>query len=156
LRFCYPNLTRVRFVQNSQEGRLSTQQLCLAYASLVGGATAAGNDALAWLCIDALLDAMRNANTPRTAPSSQVHRLRLALVSLIPAVSVTILPRLLDRIEQSVNEAKAEEKKEAWNTVNEMMDKVGDRSKEISMKWWLDISERLRGNGMDLGGPFTS
>jgi len=141
-------------LENSQEGRLSTQQLCLAYASLVGGVTAAGNDALAWLCIDALLDAMRDANRPRIAPSSQVHRLRLALVSLIPAVSVAILPRLLDRVEQSINEAKAEEKEEAWHTVNEMMDKVGDKGKEISLKWWLDMSERLRGNGVDVGGPF--
>jgi len=143
-------------LENSQEGRLSTQQLCLAYASLVGSASAAGNDALAWFCIDALLDAMRNKSTPTTTSSPQIHRLRLALVSLIPAVNVTLLPRVLDRIEQSVNDAKAEEKKEAWDTVNDMMDKVGDRAKEITMKWWLTTSERMRVNGVDAGGPSIS
>ncbi len=66
-------------MQNSFDGRLSTTQLCMAYAALVRSASSFGYasaaaqcsstnvdaDSMAWFCIEVLLDAIRHA---RAAP----------------------------------------------------------------------------------------
>ncbi|KAI8986188.1 hypothetical protein BD414DRAFT_440834, partial [Trametes punicea] len=138
-------------VENSSDGRLSTTQLCMAYAALVRSASAFGGgggpgeqeerrgtahgDAMAWFCVETLLDAIRDARpTSPSAPSSSsapsfssapssssssssssgsgpgstpspsehLHRLHLALISTVPSVSLSLLPRLLSTVAQIV------------------------------------------------------
>lgn len=115
----------------------------------MGSASAADSDELAWLCVDKLTGAIHDKNTP----SDQVHRLRLTLASLIAAVNVPILPRVLDRVELQLTDAEGKEQEELWKAVNEVMDKVGDKGKELSLRWWLVMKDKLDNNGLDsLGG----
>lgn len=117
--------------QNSSDERLSTTQLCMAYAALVRSANAFGDgvgtsdgesvegDSMAWLCVEVLLDAIRRARsipssslspppssssvspTPSTH-SDHLHRLQLTLIALIPSVSLALMPRLLQEVKAIV------------------------------------------------------
>lgn len=67
----------------------------------------------------------------------------MTLISLIPAVNTTLLPRVLSRVEEALTSADAEERTELWKTVSEMMERVGDKGKELSLKWWLTAKDKL-------------
>ncbi|TBU54621.1 hypothetical protein BD310DRAFT_1041642 [Dichomitus squalens] len=131
-------------IENSSDGRLSTLQLCMAYAALVRSASSFGYadsvpddvrdagpaqaDAMAWFCIEVLLDAIRHvgaapvkatlpySTAPKAEASSSVfaasestqtssehlHRLHLALVATVPSVSLKLLPRLLTEVKATI------------------------------------------------------
>ncbi|KAL6301960.1 hypothetical protein BKA93DRAFT_827783 [Sparassis latifolia] len=108
-------------IDNSGEGKMSTTQLCLAYAAVVRSASAFGaqrqdGDAVAWLCVDTLLDAIyqtashsrspdANADAPAPAPGAaakHLHRLHLALVTTVPCLSLALLPRVLREIKDFI------------------------------------------------------
>lgn len=117
--------------QNSSDERLSTTQLCMAYAALVRSANAFGDgagasddesvegDSMAWLCVEVLLDAIRRARSapsisPPPPPSSSsvspiplthsehLHRLHLTLLALVPSVSLALMSRLLQEVKAIV------------------------------------------------------
>ncbi|EIW59549.1 uncharacterized protein TRAVEDRAFT_147587 [Trametes versicolor FP-101664 SS1] len=114
-------------VENSSDERLSTTQLCMAYAALVRSANAFGDgddesaegDSMAWLCVEVLLDAIHHtgsapSNFPEPPQSSSsaspvpathsehLHRLHLTLIALVPSVSLALMPRLMREVKAIV------------------------------------------------------
>ena len=157
----------VSHVQNSADGKLNTQQLCLAYRALVrsagsfGGAPDAesgvlsAGDAFAWYCVDRLLravqsppggDTQRNADIAVTS-EDQLHRLRLALVSTVPSVSLVLLPRLLESVRGVVTAiARGEGREELVRALfQEIATRVGDEEKEYATRWWYEHKGELLG-----------
>ncbi|KAJ7505504.1 hypothetical protein B0H11DRAFT_1796324 [Mycena galericulata] len=146
-------------IENSIDGRLNTPQLRLAFASLVRSATAsarppnnpnsAGDLAddmytLAWYCVDALLDTIHDlsAQDP-SAVQDRLHRLHLTLISVVPALPLKLLPRLLEELQTILatrdvvlpdSAAKVKDLVDA--TFLEISEKAGDREKEYLMRWW--------------------
>ncbi|KAH9924256.1 uncharacterized protein BXZ73DRAFT_50648 [Epithele typhae] len=167
-------------IENSPDGHLSTAQLCLAYAALVRSAGSFGYgavntttsnrtpsdayphaDALAWYCVDALLDAIRrtstatvlilhlhlysNTQTPR--PSAHLHRLHLALVATAASVSLTLLPRLLTEVAAiiiAVPDDAEEMRTELTDALFKIVaEEVGDAEKAYAMDWWYEHRDTL-------------
>lgn len=164
--------------QNSSDERLSTTQLCMAYAALVRSANAFGDgagasddesvegDSMAWLCVEVLLDAIRNS---RSAPSSSLplplssssvspippthsehlHRLHLTLIALVPSVRLALMPRLLQEVKAIVLSStaadRAEEQREelVQALFKAILQDVGDAEKEYAIGWWLENREAL-------------
>ncbi|KAJ6557285.1 hypothetical protein DFH09DRAFT_1317424 [Mycena vulgaris] len=148
-------------IENSIDGRLSTPQLRLAFASLVrsacasaqspisGGDVTDGMYALAWYCIDALLATIHefslrdNDQNPSTV-DDRLHRLHLTLVSVVPALPPNLLPRVLEEIRTILTtrgsaQSDSRETKELVDaTFVEVSERVGDREKEYVMRWWYD------------------
>ncbi|KAJ6509021.1 hypothetical protein C8R45DRAFT_462923 [Mycena sanguinolenta] len=144
-------------IENSADGMLSTAQLRLAFASLVRGASAsahspnlAGNgeaadDALAWYCVDVLLEAIRGLSSASSG-NERLHRLHLTLISVVPSLPLNLLPRVLEEIKTiltATNSGKAAELVDA--TFVEISEQVGDREKELVMRWWYENRDSFRG-----------
>ncbi|KAH9889808.1 hypothetical protein C8Q73DRAFT_705568 [Cubamyces lactineus] len=150
-------------VENASDGHLSTTQLCMAYAALVRSASAFGHDsrgngestpagdAMAWLCIEVLLDAIRRTRSTETSapPSEHLHRLHLALVATVPAVSLSLLPRLLSEVRAMITSlSPAEKTGEMRGELVQALFKVvlqdiGDAEKEFVIDWWDQNQESL-------------
>ncbi|OSD07371.1 hypothetical protein PYCCODRAFT_1430626 [Trametes coccinea BRFM310] len=167
-------------VENASDGLLSTTQLCMAYAALVRGASAfrggareaqpdpdrdgtVHGDAMAWFCIETLLEAIHAAH--RSPPSEHLHRLHLALVATVPSVSLALLPRLLDEVKETVlaygdpssvsdagsperaDSARAGEMREelVQALFKAILHDVGDAEKEYVMGWWDEHAGSLAG-----------
>ncbi|KAI0763632.1 hypothetical protein BD413DRAFT_606606 [Trametes elegans] len=155
-------------VENSTDGHLSPAQLCMAYAALVrsagsfaragddaadGRRDARGDDAMAWLCIDVLLAAIRRARASSPAPfapSEHLHRLHLALVAAVAAVSLVLLPRLLDEVKgvvASVSTAESRAREMRGELVQALfraiLQDVGDAEKEYVIGWWYEHRHAL-------------
>ena len=131
-------------VQNSDERHLSTDQFRLAYHSLVRSASSSHDDASAWLCLEALLGALQD--TQDTAKRDKHKRLALTLVSLISAVNLPLLEPTLAAVETELLSKSAEQahKREMEKEVHDqILGHVGDAQKEVALKWWLDLRERL-------------
>ncbi|KAF9514564.1 hypothetical protein BS47DRAFT_1342867 [Hydnum rufescens UP504] len=137
-------------LNNSTEGRLSTEQLRLAFHSVVRSTSASGDDAAAWLCIGALLNALNLAKGQPNA-AAQLHRLRLTLISLISAVNLPLLGRLFIEVDKEIMASEESQEKQESNMQgelieevhNEVMSRVGDAQKQVSLEWWLNLRERL-------------
>lgn len=73
-----------------------------------------------------------------------MHRLRLILVSCVPAVPLALLPRLLEPIRLAIDTALEDQKrKELIDALFvEINERVGDREKEYMIRWWGE--QRLR------------
>ncbi|KAJ8455269.1 hypothetical protein ONZ51_g12546 [Trametes cubensis] len=154
-------------VENSADGCLSTTQLCMAYAALVRGASVCGHDspgngestpagdAMAWLCIEELLNAInRHCHLKETSapPSERLHRLHLALVATVPAVSLPLLPRLLSEVKAIITSLSPAEGRtgEMRHELVQALFKVilqdiGDAEKEFVIDWWDENRETLVG-----------
>ncbi|KAF8629292.1 hypothetical protein AX15_003525 [Amanita polypyramis BW_CC] len=119
-------------VENSGEGKLGTAQLQLAYSALVrsAGASSAHVDdtfnpiALAWYCVETLLEAIQDLSKPdlskvedkgeekerqtaQDAPAyleSHLHRLHLTLVATVPSLPPPLLLPVLDKIRDTILE----------------------------------------------------
>lgn len=134
---------------------MSTPQLRLAYASLVRSATVGGvaggnrgeedsDEALAWLCIDELLNAIASSRD-QDGPRTERLRLRLTLISLVPNVSLVLLPRLLREVEMLIEAEEGEGQGALVDALfEEILQRVGDKEKEYAMRWWLDHSKYWR------------
>ncbi|KAG8896942.1 hypothetical protein FRC01_011553, partial [Tulasnella sp. 417] len=126
-------------LENSGEGKLSDDQLRLAYSSLTRSATST-SPALAQLCVDSLLPSISASSS-----KSDVFRLRLVLISLISAVDSTLLPSLLATVRLEVLKERDDEKRVKLKDAvfNQVLREVGDAEREIVMKWWLDAEREL-------------
>ncbi|KAJ7164653.1 hypothetical protein C8R43DRAFT_1086103 [Mycena crocata] len=134
-------------IENSVDGRLSTSQLRLAFASLVRSACASARDdtyALAWYCVDALLDTIHQLDP--SPVSDRLHRLHLTLVSIVPSLPLKLLPRVLEEIKAILTTGGSAAQSDGGGKVREVVDatfleiseRVGDREKEFVMRWWYD------------------
>ncbi|CCM04924.1 uncharacterized protein FIBRA_07121 [Fibroporia radiculosa] len=149
-------------IDNSGEGKLSTQQLCLAYAALVRSATAYGNgqpahsrgridgDVLAWFCIETLLAPIHRTGGAPEVPvldGAHLHRLRLTLIATVPSLSLATLPRLLDVCKtiitcnlsspDSLPHILTSQRTELVRALfKEISENVGDAEKEYCLRWW--------------------
>ncbi|KAF8073411.1 hypothetical protein FPV67DRAFT_1477676 [Lyophyllum atratum] len=100
-------------IENSQDGRLSTAQLRLAYAALVRSASSSGSAAsnpeegqlLGWYCITLILDTIRELSAKgrkedsvSTDSRERLHRLHLTLISTVPSLPLPLMIRALDEI----------------------------------------------------------
>lgn len=156
-------------IENSGEGRLSTTQLCLAYAALVRSASAFGRvkathpeshtdgDVFAWYCIQALLDAIREIGHPTPIVDEQdehLQRLGLTLIATVPSVSLTLLPRMLEECERIITSSRSWAKTAsnfdqsprihlAKALFREISENVGDAEKEYCIQWWHDHRDTL-------------
>ncbi|OJA18468.1 hypothetical protein AZE42_04976 [Rhizopogon vesiculosus] len=122
-------------IDNSAEGKLSTLQLRLAFASLVRSASSAADLSLAWFSIDCILTAISSTSE---RDDGRRHRLHLTLISCVPTVPLALLPRLLDPIRSAIDAAHEEQKrKELIDALfAEIKERVGDREKEYMVRWW--------------------
>ncbi|KAG8880892.1 hypothetical protein FRB98_004696 [Tulasnella sp. 332] len=131
-------------LQNSDEGRLSPEQLTLAYSSLVNGARVV-DMALTQLCVEKLLDALKRSKNDAPAPTAvdkkQKHRLQYVLISSISAVGAPLLRPLLLNVKRMVlEEADAEARIEMKAAVfHQVLDKMADAEKGVAMRWWLEL-----------------
>ncbi|KAJ7212294.1 hypothetical protein GGX14DRAFT_448608, partial [Mycena pura] len=151
-------------IENSVDDRLSTPQLRLAFASLVRSASASARSptftediaddqyALAWYCVDVLLDAIHalsvvddSGQSSSSDASDRLHRLHLTLISVVPSLPLKLLPRVLEEIRVILTmhgSAKSDSSGRAKELVDasfaEISERVGDREKEFVMHWWYD------------------
>lgn len=131
-----------KLYQNAVDGRLSIDQLRLAYHSLVRSTSASNDVSLTWYCIEELLGALRKAKAS-DSKDPQVKRLRLTLVSLVSAANLPLLPRLLRVVEIEMDEADEAQRIELAKEVHdEVMKRVGDAQKETALRWWLGLRRR--------------
>lgn len=103
-------------------------------------------DTFAWFCFSELLRAAQS-------PENDEHRqsMHLALVASISAVSLAVLPRVLDTILNDVIVPASKESEGARRNTEELVnglfeeisDRVGDAEKECAMRWWNAHKSRL-------------
>jgi hypothetical protein len=106
--------------------------------------------ALAWYCVDALLGAI-HALAAAGGDAARLHRLHLALISAVPALPLALLPRVLEEIRAAVlTSARAKDLVDA--AFVEIAERVGDREKELAMRWWYDNRALFQGAGTGAGG----
>ncbi|KAL5501595.1 hypothetical protein ACEPAH_8855 [Sanghuangporus vaninii] len=164
-------------LENARDGGLTTPQLRLAYAALVRSASTgrnpchpssamhrtsrspfslhgwngsavdeefSGDPALAWLCVEQLLRA--HAATINETPQTRTA-LSLTLISLIPNVSLVLLPRVLGEIERVVDGELEPERRRVLieNVFEEILERVGDAEREVAMRWWFECSRKWEG-----------
>ncbi|KAG8893809.1 hypothetical protein FRB99_001696, partial [Tulasnella sp. 403] len=132
-------------LQNVGDTKLSSDQLCLAYASLVSSAVTV-DQALAQYCINKLLSALQEASSNSTSEGiTNTFHLRRTLVSLISALDSNLLHGLLPEVRQQVLREtdpprRLKLKELAFKQVLEM---VSDAQREMAMKWWLDVRDEF-------------
>lgn len=101
---------------------------------------------MAWFCIQSLLDVLSTLSLHTTSGSNSTvqgdaereHRLRLMLVSSLPAIPLRLLPRSLEEIKKCIASEDDKDKREelVGEVLKEILERVGDREKVIVMKWW--------------------
>jgi hypothetical protein len=93
--------------------------------------------ALAWFCIDTLVLAICSFSEQEGA-EERVHRLHLALISTISSLPLPLLPLALNEVRDIVGSGGGEKKQELVDALfGEILERVGDREKEIVLGWWL-------------------
>ncbi|KAG8983105.1 hypothetical protein FRB93_007662 [Tulasnella sp. JGI-2019a] len=132
-------------LRNAEEGRLSIEQLILAYSSLVNGARVV-DVALTQLCVEKLLDALSVARKSDTPPTGGSHRLDFVLISLISAVGAPLLGSLLREITQVIlgEDDPIVREKLGLAAFQQVMEKVADAEKTVAMHWWLELRRDLK------------
>ncbi|KAG6916031.1 hypothetical protein DXG01_008754 [Tephrocybe rancida] len=150
-------------IENSLDGQLSTAQLRLAYAALVGCASSSGANAearqLGWYCINLIVDVIRGLSSEETEGDSlerssqqRLHRLHLTLISTVSSLPLSLMIRALEEIrsiitirrqsDSGVERVKdgVEEERRRKELVDalfvEISERVGDQEKEAAMRWW--------------------
>ena len=120
----------------------------MALVRSAGSSRTVEGDTLAWFCIQSLLDVL-SALSPHTTSgpnhtaqgnAERAHRLRLMLVSSVPAIPLRLLPRGLEEIKKCIAGEGDKGKREelVGDMLKEILERVGDREKVIVMKWWQD------------------
>jgi hypothetical protein len=115
--------------------------------------------ALPQFCIDSVLSAIHSQSSISASPPSpsdvreHLHRLHLTLVSTLPSLPLQLIPRTLDSIQSIVlslplNTDGDDRRKELVEELfKEILENVGDREKEVAMRWWYEFREELMGVG---------
>jgi hypothetical protein len=141
------------------------EQLCLAFAALVGATTGSSDVeatiqkkettdygyALAKFCVDTVIGTSRklsvDSRQEQDPPTkARLHRLHLMLISAISSLPLVLLPSVLDEIREVItkHEGESPEKREMVDALfREIMEKVGDREKEFVIRWWGEESPKF-------------
>lgn len=79
-----------------------------------------------------------DSNSPAQGDAERAHRLRLMLVSSLPAIPLRLLPRGLEEIRKCIVDEDEKSRREelADEVLKEILERVGDREKVIVMEWW--------------------
>ncbi|KAF8318405.1 hypothetical protein DL93DRAFT_2165011 [Clavulina sp. PMI_390] len=128
-------------LQNLTDDGLSSDQLQLAFSSVVRSLCASGETELAWHCVDSFvqrLRAVRQAIPPR---AKERERLERSLISSISATDTLLLPRLLHVVESEILAGGNMYPKEI---AQQVLSGVGDAQKDIALGWWMRIREGIR------------
>lgn len=129
-------------LQCSEEGKLNTEQLRLAFSSLVlGASTIDDNGTLAWFCIESLWQEIKKLDIHDLKQHAQYKRLVLTAVSLIPSLSFSpaLLPRFLHELESLVVLELGVERNVLLEAIyEEILRRVGDDQRGLVLKWWYD------------------
>ncbi|KAG5644888.1 hypothetical protein DXG03_007440 [Asterophora parasitica] len=166
-------------IENSQDGRLSTAQLRLAYAALVRSASSNSDqeDArqLGWYCISVILDTIRELSqqepgSPGDDPE-RLHRLLLTLISTVPSHPLPLMIRTLEEIQIFITTRPQSDsgvavvgdgveigrrRKELVDALfAEILERVGDREKEAAMRWWYTHRRSFLPGGDDAALAMT-
>jgi hypothetical protein len=140
-------------IENSEDGHLSIPQLRLAYSALVRSASVSATTfdsqesfELAWYCVELILDKIRQLATEANTGDvkGRLHRLRLVLISTVLSLPLPLMVRVLEEIRDIiVNVGEVSARTELADALFvEILENVGDREKEASMRWWY--ANRLR------------
>ena len=135
--------------QNSADGHLTTDQLRLAYSSLVKGAVSCSppeDGSLTWFCIQLLIDKINSLTSglgDSEVRSEELRRLRLALLSTVPSISLPspLLGQLLSAIGLVIrSESLEQERSTLLAAIYEViLREVGDGEREYVMRWWFAL-----------------
>lgn len=127
---------------------------------------------LAWYCIQLLLDTIQEispttpldpkgkgkAKEPDTEAIKRVHRLELMLISTISSLPISLMLRALDEVRLLImayptNAGGGADATEAGTKsrrtelldalFSELLEKTGDREKEVAMRWWYKYRSTL-------------
>lgn len=111
-------------------------------------------DALAWFCIEQLLEAIRHISpsSSLTSTESHLHRLHMVLMAAVSSVSLVLLPRVLEDIKAIIRTHAEDSSKSCKNELIQSLFKnisenVGDAEKEYVMRWWQENRHELGGYG---------
>ncbi|CAE6451576.1 unnamed protein product [Rhizoctonia solani] len=130
-------------LRNSEEERLSTDQLRLAFQALVRSASTY-NPELGWFCVEKLADTLKQLTSRGSAEKQeQILRLQLALVSAIPAVSTSKLLPMLNIVYNQITTNSAGRGTLAEAAYREIVERLGDREKDIALRWWLSVKSDI-------------
>jgi len=79
-----------------------------------------------------------DSNVPAQGDAERAHRVRLMLVSSLPAIPLKLLPRGLEEIGKCIvgEDEKSRREELTGEVLKEILERVGDREKVIFMKWW--------------------
>jgi hypothetical protein len=115
--------------------------------------------ALPQFCVDTLLSAIHNilatsaqSSPPTSNARDRLHRLHLTLISTLSSLPLALLPRTLCTIRSIILSlpAKVDEDKRRNELIKELfkelLEKVGDKEKELAMRWWYEVREELCGS----------
>jgi hypothetical protein len=136
-------------LQNSADGHLTTDQLRLAYSSLVKGAASCSSPedgSLAWFCIQLLVDKINGLTSKpdgSEARSEELRRLRLTLLSTVPSISLPspLLGQLLSAIDLVIRSESLEQERSTLLAAmyEVILREVGDGEREFVMRWWFAL-----------------
>lgn len=120
----------------------------MALVRSAGSSSTAEGDTLVWFCIQSLLDVLSTLSPHKTSGSNsttqgdaeRAYRLRLMLVSSLPAMPLRLLPRGLEELGKCIasEDDKGRREELVDEVLKEILERVGDREKVIVMKWWRD------------------
>jgi hypothetical protein len=153
--------------QNSPDDRLTTDQLRLAYSSLVKGAASCSppeDGSLAWFCIQLLIekiDGLTSKSDGSQERSEELRRLRLTLLSTVPSISLPsqLLGQLLSAIDLLIREEPLEQEKSTLLAAmyEVILREVGDTEREFVMRWWFTLLEGVDRQGITgVKGPLSA
>ena len=101
---------------------------------------------MVWFCIQSLLGVLSTlsphvvsgSDSSVQGDAERAHRLRLMLVSSLPAIPMKLLPRGLEEIRKCIagEDEKGRREELVGEVLKEILERVGDREKVIVMKWW--------------------
>lgn len=119
-----------------------------------------GDPALTWLCVEHLIQSISqtpygptndnskysNSDPKNTRDSTSGIYLAkcLTLVSLLPNVGPSLLPRFLEELEHLIDSQSDVYQKRILieNTFEELLERIADAEREIAMQWWFRCSRK--------------
>ena len=152
-------------LQNSGDGKLSIPQLQLAYSALVQSASnhndtndGLNSTALAWYCIDVMIDAIHefnnmipatdDGNATPSANESHLHCLHLILIATVQSLPLPLMLRVLDEIrdiiiEKDASFAEHHERSQVGTSINEGSSSALGRKTELANALFREILEHV-------------
>ena len=108
---------------------------------------------------------MRQVRAVHSPPDDHLHRLHSTLVATVPAVSIALLPRVLEECKAVITSlsdpaAAAQRRYLVQMLFKELSENVGDAEKEYSIRWWYENRASLAAHPVQtvdgLGAESTS